>query len=136
MEKVLYMQPDIVKVIYDFGMKTIIAHWDNLGPHNYVQLCTKAQLACVRQDKAKVIIMDTAKAKGVMNLTDQAWLGTYLFPELYKAGLRAVITVTPTEATTKLSTQRWNRTGQLSEISFVEVSSFEAAREIAKRYTG
>ncbi len=134
MEKVLYTQPNIVKVIYNSETKTIIARWDNLGPHDYTQRCTQAQLACVQRDRARVIIVDTSQAKGVLNLTDQEWFRTYLFPALEKAGLRAIITIIPREAVTKLSTQRWKRTGQQVGIEFIEVANFEIACEIAKEY--
>ena len=134
MTKKLYHQPNIVETVYEPDTKSIIAAWQNLGPHDYLRPCTEAQLKCARQDDAKVVIVDTSKAKGVLKQEDQEWFGTYLFPKLQAAGIKAIITIVPSDALAKLTARQWTRTGQQFGVEFIDTATLQTARQLAKQY--
>jgi hypothetical protein len=65
---------------------------------------------------------------------DQKWFGDYLFPNMQKAGIKAIITVLPKDALAKLGAKTWNKTGNMFDIDFYEVSSRAEAENQAKNY--
>ncbi len=134
MSKRIYQQPNVVEAVYEPGTKSIVVTWQDLGPHNYLRPCTEAQLKCAQEDGAKVIIVDTSKAKGVLKQDDQEWFGTYLFPQLQAAGIKSIITVLPESALSKLTAKQWSSTGKQFDVEFVDTATLKVARQLAKQY--
>lgn len=134
MSKDIYTVQGFVETIYDPTIKTIIVTWKNLGPHNYLRPCLEAQVECVREDGAKVILVNTATAKGVLSQVDQSWLATDVFPVYEEHGVKAVITVVPKQVFAKLAARQWQKTGRQFGVDFVDTGSYEAALELAKKY--
>jgi hypothetical protein len=54
---------------------------------------------------------------------------------LKKAGIKAVITILPKSAITRLTAAWWTRTGAIAGIECLETASMEQALELAKPYT-
>jgi len=135
MSKELYVQPGIVRAVYAPSSRTIWAAWEKLGGHDYIRPCCQAQLDCAKSDKAQVIIVDTSVATGTVSQEDQQWFGAFLFPEMQKAGIKAIITVLPASALTRMSTQRWKKTGEQSGMDFVEANNLEEAHAAARAYS-
>jgi len=133
MSKLLYQQPDVVSAEYDAATNAVIVTWQNLGPHNYLRPCLAAQNKSVKGDGAKYIIVDTSEAKGVLKQEDQEWFATELFPELQAAGLKAIITIVPKAALTKMATRQWTRTGAQFGIEFYDAASMEDAVAIVNQ---
>lgn len=134
MPNAFYQVEDIVEFSYDAATKTILAAWTNLGPHDYMRPALEAQQNYIRQNDVKVIIIDTAQAKGVAKQEDQNWFQSVIFPELEALGVKAVITVLPVSALSRLAARQWNRTGQLFGIDFIDADTLETARSIAQDY--
>ena len=134
MHQVLYNSDDVVAAHYDQPLNTIIVTWTFLGPHDYLRPCLEAQLECAREDNAKSVIIDTSNATGVLDQSDQEWFGTTLFPEMQKAGVKAIITVTPENAIPKMASKQWQSVGLQFGIDFIETGSLETAKELAQQY--
>lgn len=134
MSKNIYTKEGIVETIYDPSIQTIIVTWINLGPHNYLRPCLEAQVECVRNDGAKIILVNTAKAKGVLSQVDQTWLATDVFPVYEEYGVKAVITVIPRQIFAQLAARQWQKTGRQFGVDFVDTGSYEDALELAKKY--
>ena len=81
-----------------------------------------------------MVIVDTSKAKGVLKQEDQEWFGTYLFPKLQAAGIKAIITIVPGDALSKLTARQWTRTGQQFGVEFIDTATLQTARQLAKQY--
>ncbi len=131
----VYQQPNIVKVVYDATLKSLIVEWTYLGPHKSIRPCTMAQLKAIQENRAKAIIVNTANATGVAKKEDLKWFDNYLFGELEKAGLKAIITVIPQDALTRLSASYWKNTGKTFGIEFLETATLEKAKELVSEYT-
>lgn len=134
MRKVLYAVDGIVEAVFDPSMNCIIVTWTDLGPHEYVQPCLESQIACVKTDGAKVIIVDTADSMGELTPEQQSWLGTHAFPAFQRYGLKAVITVIPKDEQSRMAANQWQITGSGFGFDFVEVATLKVAQNLAKMY--
>lgn len=135
MDKVVYTQPGIVHAVYDSEMKGIVVTWEKLGTHHYIRPCFESLVDCIQRNGVKVIIINTTKATGVVSQEDHKWFEGFLFHKLERAELKALITVIPENAFSRLSTDHWKRIGKsFHQIEFLETDSFEKAQELAKNY--
>ena len=134
MSRVLYDVSNTVEAVYDRNINSIVVTWTHLGPHDHLRPCVKAQLECVKRDGAKALVVDTSNATGVLKQEDQEWFNTQLFPSLQAAGLKAIITVVPQNALTKLAARQWQSSGRKSGIEFIQTESRTTALERAKTY--
>jgi hypothetical protein len=135
MVKDLYTVDGVVETSYDPSIKSIIVTWIHLGPHDHLRPCLEAQVDCVENDGAKVILVDTAESTGVLAQVDQTWFGEYVFPTYQRNGVKAVITVVPKSALTNLAAKQWQKTGSDFGVDFVEVDTIKTARKLAADYT-
>lgn len=134
MKKDIYAIKDVVETIYDPAIRSIIVTWYDFNQFGILRPCLEAQVECVREDGAKMIIVDTTKAKGIIEQLDQEWLGTHVFPVYEEYGVKAVITILPKSSLTLLSAKQWQMTGSAFGVDFVETSSFNTAMDIVKQY--
>ena len=136
MKKDIYTVKGVVETIYDPAIRSVIVSWYDFSQFGILRPCLEAQVECVREDGAKMIIVDTRKAKGMLEQIDQEWLGTNVFPVYEEYGVKAVITIVPKSALTLLSAKQWQMTGSAFGVDFVETQSFDTALEIVKQYMG
>lgn len=134
MSKEIYYESGIVDTRYDESTKSIMVTWMNLGPHDYLRPCLEAQVDCVKNDGAKIIIVDTVTAKGTLSMVDQNWLATDVFPVYEAYGVKAVITAVPKRFATQLAANQWEKTGSQFGVDFVNAASVEAAEKLAEEY--
>ena len=64
----------------------------------------------------------------------EPWFGTYLFPKLQAAGIKAIITIVPSDALAKLTARQWTRTGEQFGVEFIDTATLQTARQLAKQY--
>ena len=134
MKNNIYNAPGFVDTWYEPDKGIIAAKWHKLTTREHVRLSCEEQLKVAQTTNAKCIIVDTSTAEGVPFPEDQKWFGDYLFPNMQKAGIKAIITVLPQNALTRLGTNTWNKTGSLFDMDFVDAASFEDAVDISSRY--
>jgi len=123
----LYNEPGVVQASFDDANKTVIARWDVFPATGHFRPALEAQLDCVEKQGCQFIIVDVSKTQGVPTQEDQKWLGEVVFPGYEKAGLRAVVTIVPEDALTKLGASRWKKTGSDFNFAMFEVSSMADA---------
>lgn len=124
--------PQLVDTEYDDELKSVIATWYNFYAPKDLQASCQAQLKAVQEDGCKSIIVDCRQTKGVVRQEDQEWMDNYLFPEYVKAGLKAIITILPKSALSKLSTMNYKKTGSQHGIHMYECKDMETAEKLAK----
>lgn len=124
----LYDAPGNTSASYDAANQTVIAKWDNFPAGGHFRPCLEAQVNCVRNQGAKFVIVDVATTQGVPSQEDQQWLGEYVFPSYESAGLKAVVTIVPADALTRLGANRWQQTGSAFKFDMFEVASLEDAQ--------
>jgi len=134
MKKNVYVVDNIVNAIYDTDIKTIVVTWYSFESFNHLRKCLEAQVACTKDNDVKVIIVDTRKAKGMLDQADQDWFATNMFPALEEHGTKAVITVLPQSALTMLSAKQWQMTGNAFGMDFIDTASLDAAMSLVDKY--
>ncbi len=134
MQKEIYKADNIVEAIYDSDLKSIIVTWYSFDSFEHLRLCLEAQLDCAKNNDVKVFVVDTRKAKGMLDQSDQDWFATNMFPALEKYKTKAVITVLPQSALTLLSAKQWQMTGNSFGMDFIDTASLDAAMELIQNY--
>ncbi len=134
MKKEIYTVEGVVETIYDPEIKSIIVTWYDFNQVGHLRPCLEAQVECVRNDGAKAVVVDTTKAKGMLEEVDQKWLGTHVFPVYEEYGVKAVVTILPKSSLTLLSAKQWQMTGSAFGVDFVETGSLNMALEIVNQY--
>jgi hypothetical protein len=134
MKTILYDAPGFCHTWYESSNGCIYAKWENMLTSKHMRPNCEEQLQAAIKFKAKAVIIDTSQSKGTPLVDDQKWFGEYLFPNMQKAGIKAIITVLPKDALAKLGAKSWNKTGSMFEIDFIEVGSVAEAENQAKKY--
>mgnify|MGYP000930798166 CR=1 FL=1 len=134
MKTMLYDAPGFGSAWYESSNNCIYAYWENMLTQKHMRPSCEAQLEAVKKYGAKAVIIDTSDSKGTPMVDDQKWFGEYLFPNMQKAGIKAIITVLPKDALAKLGAKTWNKTGNMFDIDFFEVNSRAEAENQAKKY--
>ena len=134
MSKALYRVDDVVELVYDSTINSLVVNWSNLGPHNHLRECLHAQLDSVKSAGAKVILINTAKAHGIFERKDHEWFVSHMVGELKEAGVKAIITVFPEAILPRLASRDWKNTGQHHGVNFINASTLEMARTTAMQY--
>ena len=108
----------------------IVVEWDNLFDNEVIKKSCLEQLEKAKKG-AKVLIIETSKAKGVPSQETQEWFASTLFPAFEQAGLKAMITVVPESALTKMASKSWIK--RASDFSFdsYDAASLEEAKNLA-----
>lgn len=125
----IYEVDGIVRT-YMENPKTIIVEWDSLFNNEVIKKSCLAQLEKVKGG-ATVLIIETSKAKGVPSQETQEWFATDLFPEFDKAGLKAMITVVPESALTKMASKSWIKRATDFSFDSYDAVSLEEAKKLA-----
>lgn len=134
MKMELYKAEGFVDAWFDNTAKIIVAKWYKMTTKEHVRPSCEAQLKKTETKDVKCVIVDTSEAQGTPFLEDQKWFGDYLFPNMQKNGVKAIITVLPSNALTKLGTRTWKKTGSIFDMDFLEASSLKEAERLAKKY--
>lgn len=134
MKTPLYNAPGYGSAWYESTNQCIYAQWENMLTKEHMRPSCEAQLKAAAQYKAKAVIIDSSNSKGLPVPEDQKWFGDYLFPNMQKAGIKAIITVLPKDALAKLGAKTWIKTGSMFGIDFLEVGSVPEAENQAKNY--
>ena len=114
---------------------TIVVAWANLGPLEYLRPTLEVQRECMKTRETRVIIVDTSITEGVLTQEDQERFQTDIFPEFEPNGVKALITVLPQSALSRLAARQWMRTGSQFGVEFIDVDILETALNVAKDYT-
>lgn len=132
MKEQLYKEPDITTCIYDTEKNSVVVKWHKLSGHDHLRPCLEAQMKCVKEKGAKFVVVDVSSAQGTPTQEDQDWFGTKVFPFFDKQGLKALITILPQSALTKLGAKTWQKTSIGFSFSNYEVGSLKAAGELVQ----
>jgi hypothetical protein len=134
MSKVLYSVDDVVELVYDSAINSLVVNWSDLGPHDHLRECLHAQLDNVKSAGAKVILINTAKAHGIFERKDQEWFVSHMVGELREAGVKAIVTVFPEAILPRLASRDWKQTGPQQGVNFIDALNLDMAREVAQQY--
>jgi hypothetical protein len=134
MSKVLYSVDDVVELVYDPAINSLVVNWSDLGPHEHLRECLHAQLDSVKSAGAKAIVINTAKAHGNFERKDQEWFVSHMVGELKVAGVKAIVTVFPEAILPRLASLDWKRTGPQQGVNFIDASTLDMARDVAAEH--
>ena len=134
--EVIHEVPGVVKTTFEADTKCIVVYWDNLSDGDIVKTSCLAQAEKVKSGEAKAVIVETSKSKGVPPQDVQDWFASDLFPVFKEANLKALITVIPESALTKLASKKWMTLGSPFNFEIFEAASLEDARTIAAEKIG
>lgn len=134
MSKVVYHVEDVVELVYDSAINTLVVNWRNLGPHNHLRDCLHAQLDNVKSAGAKVILINAAKAHGIFERKDHEWYLSHMIAELKDAGVKAIVTVCPEAFIPRLVARNWKKSGSQHGLEFVHAPNLDTARNLALAY--
>jgi hypothetical protein len=121
---------DVVRT-YMYNQETIIVEWDNLFNNDVIKRSCLAQLNKVKEG-AKYLIIETSKAQGVPSQATQNWFASDLFPELEKAGLKAMITVVPESTLTKMASRSWIKRASDFRFDSYDANSLDDAKKLVE----
>lgn len=127
-----YEKEGVVRTYMDGSLpKTVVVEWDSLYDGDIVRESCEAQLEKVKQG-ARFLIIETSKSKGVPPQDVQNWFGETLFPAFDKAGLKAMITVVPESALSRMAAKNWIKNGTPFQFDSYDAASLEDAKKLIK----
>ena len=85
----------------------------------------------IKEHSVTTLIADTLNAKSILFPDCIDWWSSVEVPRLGKMGVKKIITITSESSLTRRTNERWM--GATDGIDLYEVSSFEEAKEIAKK---
>ncbi len=129
--KDLYSIDGIVETKLNTDINAVVCRWETFSGHGHLRPCIETQIQAVRSG-ARFVVVDVSAAKGLPNNDDQEWFGTHVFPAYEKAKLRALITIVPQSAVTKLGARRWQSTGNRFGFETFEAASLDEAFSICR----
>ena len=107
--------------------------WLKFGSDELVQRCCTSQLEQVKQG-AKIIIIDTRNTKGFITTQTNTWFQEKLFPDMQKAGIKAMITIlSPNDAIVRLSSRQWKRAASPFGFAMYDAQTLDDANELAQK---
>lgn len=133
----LYQAPGICSANLDAARGLITAVWHKFPGEGHFRPSLDAQAAAVAAGKASFVIVDVRTASGVPSLDDQDYLVKSVFPAYKRGGLKAIVTLVPASALTKLGAQRWQDNGSAFGFGMFEAGSpSDADALLAAKYPG
>jgi hypothetical protein len=128
--KVIYRDEKYLTVYHNIERNYIHLKWRSFDISlNEIVVMHKSILDYAKKNKCAYYIADSAKAEHILRSEIIGWWRSIWIPEMNKAGIRAIITVTPQNSYAKLSTKEW-QLGDYKTISLVNVDSLDEAEEI------
>ncbi len=111
MAQTLYSAPGICSATFDASRGVITATWHKFPGDGHFKPSLDAQAKLVASGQAKYVIVDVRTTVGVPAADDQEYLVKTIFPAYKRGGLRAIITLVPASALTRLGAKRWQDSG-------------------------
>lgn len=111
-------------IVFDWSSFTIKLH--------EIEHAHEAALAAAQNERCLYYLADTSKVRDVLPQDVIQWWGRIWVPKLGQAGLRAIVTVTPTSALAALSTRSW-QAEVIEGITVLNVPTFAQADAAIKR---
>jgi hypothetical protein len=128
-EQVLFEAKGVVKLVLQPEAKQLFVTWDSFAGGQF-RPCLEAQMAAVKAGKAKFLIVDVRKTKGVPTQDDQDLLVKTVFPAFHAADVHAIVTLVPESAVTKMGAKRWQASGSQFGFKMYEAGSPEDAESL------
>ncbi|MCU0622843.1 MAG: hypothetical protein MUF53_03135 [Gemmatimonadaceae bacterium] len=110
MPETLYSAPGVVTCTLDRPRGVMHVTWQKFPGDGHFRPCLEAQMRAAAAG-AKYLIADVRTTVGVPSQDDQDWVAKTVFPTFQKHGFRAIVTLTPQSAITKLGAKRWTDSG-------------------------
>jgi hypothetical protein len=123
----VFEEPGIARVHWEASARAIRVEWLSFNPSSSLRKVLARGLTECQRHHAVAWIADTRTTRGAMLLEDQEWLAKVGLGALRQAGLKAVITVTPSTALAAASNRRWQANLTSPEWSVLEVPTLEEA---------
>jgi hypothetical protein len=121
-----YVVEGVVNCVYDTELSCIYVKWDRFVPA-HVRPCLEAHWAPLSKHGGKGVIVDTKHSKGALSIEDQQWLVDVFFPKMAKIGVRAIVTIVPESAVTRISAKNWSQSGEVAGIKMINAATYEDA---------
>jgi hypothetical protein len=128
-EQVVFEAKGIAKVVLQSESRQVFVTWDSFSGGQF-KPCLEAQMSVVKAGKAKFVIVDVRKTKGVPTQDDQDFLVKTVFPAFHAGGVQAIVTLVPESAVTKMGAKRWQSSGSQFGFKMYEAGSPEDAESL------
>jgi hypothetical protein len=117
--------PGYLKVYWNATAKAVIDKWENYAVplDDFRNSVLVKGLDHAKANGGVAWIVDSSTAKGAFSQEIQAFIGTDVFPELQKAGIKYFITVMPKSALTALTVKNYQAKAGPHGLTLVEVAS-------------
>jgi len=126
----IYSREGYVETLLNDGIITV--RWKKMFNSTIIRESCEAQLAKVKEGKAKVIVADVVNASGKPSDEMQNYFSKELFPAYQQHGLKALITVKPKNPLTAAAAERWQMAGKPFGFDMFETNSLIMARKKAR----
>jgi hypothetical protein len=124
--------PGVCSIGYDPEVEAVVIRWLVNDDESFRPML-ETQLRIVTVRGASTVVVDTLLARGMVDDDNQTWLVEDFFPRLSQTGLKAIITVRPKSAITRIVNARSFQQGD-HPFSMLEVSTLEEAMVLAAKY--
>ncbi|WP_109832402.1 hypothetical protein [Reichenbachiella versicolor] len=128
-----YQKDGVVETSVDLSNQSMTVKWSSLSDDVAIKECCEAQLEQVKGGINK-LFLDVSEAQGVPTQERQDWFAQTLFPSFADNGMKAIFTILPKSAITKLASKKWTKTGAPFNFDMFDVASLSDAQELAKEF--
>lgn len=127
---VVYDAPGEVVVTHDRAASEIVVVWTQFAPGPTFKESLDVQADIVERGEARFIVVDTSTTRGTPSREDQEYLITSVFPRYKAVGLKAIVTVVPNNALTRMGANRWKASGSDFGFAMYDAASVEDAHSL------
>ena len=131
--KSFYQKEGVVDTSIDLSDQSMTVKWLSLSDDKVIADCCLAQLEQVKSGINK-LYLDISDTQGVPSQNRQDWFANTLFPKFADNGMKAIFTILPKSALTKLASKKWTKIGAPFNFGMYDVSSIEGAKKLAIQY--
>ncbi|MBI4942102.1 MAG: hypothetical protein HY830_15260 [Actinobacteria bacterium] len=122
-----------VAVLFEESAALIVVRWFRFGDHDTFTRSLDVQAGLVEAGRARFIVVDIAEATGTPSAMDHDYVNRFVYPRYRRGGLKAIVTVIPHSARTRMGTKGWNRSGRTWRFDMHEAATVQDARELLER---
>lgn len=130
----VYSLPGKLEVTWDADVKAIIDTWStySISLEEFKEAVLVKGLNHAKANKGVAWIVDSSKAQGVFSQEIQGFIGSDIFPQFAKNGIKYFITIDPVVPITRLTVSTYKKKLGPNGIQLVEVPNVAEAKKWLK----
>jgi len=130
---VVFDVADQVIVLLDEPAGLIVVRWSRFGDHDTFTRSLDVQAELIEAGRARFIVVDIGETTGTPSAMDHDYVNRFVYPRYRRGGLKAIVTVIPHSARTRMGTKGWNRSGRTWRFAMHEAATVQDARDLLER---